>query len=161
MGGPAERTPQEGAAHRTGPGANQVPRRQGGHGFGRPRVGFRTGSGRLLDFLAQSGGRGGRHPRALGRSRNRRGGADDARGTVEPEQHGSKRLQSLTREGCRHGHSTRVDRLQDRKSTRLNSSHGYISYAVFCLKKKKKNKTINAYSLKEYITHTVQHLDVS
>src|SRR2546429_6659278 len=31
-----------------------------------------------------------------------------------------------------HGH-----RVQDRKSTRLNSSHGYISYAVFCLKKKK------------------------
>src|SRR5438128_759501 len=28
----------------------------------------------------------------------------------------------------------------DRKSTRLNSSHGSISYAVFCLKKKKKNK---------------------
>src|SRR2546422_4313421 len=28
----------------------------------------------------------------------------------------------------------------DRKSTRLNSSHGYISYAVFCLKKKKKRK---------------------
>src|SRR2546422_5026365 len=27
---------------------------------------------------------------------------------------------------------------QDRKSTRLNSSHGYISYAVFCLKKKKR-----------------------
>src|SRR2546429_5295247 len=27
----------------------------------------------------------------------------------------------------------------DRKSTRLNSSHGYISYAVFCLKKKKTN----------------------
>src|SRR2546422_5179106 len=34
----------------------------------------------------------------------------------------------------------------DRKSTRLNSSHGYISYAVFCLKKKKTTKTnpINA-----------------
>src|SRR5687768_18270653 len=29
-------------------------------------------------------------------------------------------------------------RPRDRKSTRLNSSHGYISYAVFCLKKKKK-----------------------
>src|SRR5687768_18365564 len=29
--------------------------------------------------------------------------------------------------------------VRDRKSTRLNSSHGYISYAVFCLKKKKKN----------------------
>src|SRR2546422_5666684 len=28
----------------------------------------------------------------------------------------------------------------DRKSTRLNSSHGYISYAVFCLKKKKKKR---------------------
>src|SRR2546429_4049266 len=27
--------------------------------------------------------------------------------------------------------------IEDRKSTRLNSSHGYISYAVFCLKKKK------------------------
>src|SRR2546422_8621582 len=31
---------------------------------------------------------------------------------------------------------------QDRKSTRLNSSHGYISYAVFCLKKKKKKTEI-------------------
>src|SRR2546422_5453101 len=31
-----------------------------------------------------------------------------------------------------------VDATGDRKSTRLNSSHGYISYAVFCLKKKKK-----------------------
>src|SRR5687768_17964587 len=29
---------------------------------------------------------------------------------------------------------------QDRKSTRLNSSHGYISYAVFCLKKKKNHR---------------------
>src|SRR2546422_5849380 len=32
----------------------------------------------------------------------------------------------------------RVQLTEDRKSTRLNSSHGYISYAVFCLKKKKK-----------------------
>src|SRR3989454_6327997 len=32
----------------------------------------------------------------------------------------------------------------DRKSTRLNSSHLVISYAVFCLKKKKKNKYANA-----------------
>src|SRR2546422_1480806 len=31
--------------------------------------------------------------------------------------------------------------LSDRKSTRLNSSHGYISYAVFCLKKKKNKHT--------------------
>src|SRR3712207_8097896 len=33
--------------------------------------------------------------------------------------------------------------LQDRKSTRLNSSHANISYAVFCLKKKKKKKSPN------------------
>src|SRR5687768_3071681 len=32
-------------------------------------------------------------------------------------------------------------RLGDRKSTRLNSSHGYISYAVFCLKKKNQRPT--------------------
>src|SRR5256885_7898504 len=32
---------------------------------------------------------------------------------------------------------------RDRKSTRLNSSHLVISYAVFCLKKKTKNTTIN------------------
>src|SRR2546422_8431528 len=31
---------------------------------------------------------------------------------------------------------------RDRKSTRLNSSHGYISYAVFCLKKKKQHHVI-------------------
>src|SRR5688572_32023566 len=36
--------------------------------------------------------------------------------------------------------SRRVLRVEDRKSTRLNSSHSQISYAVFCLKKKKKNK---------------------
>src|SRR5256884_6750904 len=35
---------------------------------------------------------------------------------------------------------------RDRKSTRLNSSHGYISYAVFCLKKKKDTSTGPHYS---------------
>src|SRR5205809_3685578 len=38
------------------------------------------------------------------------------------------------------GERTAVHLKRDRKSTRLNSSHGYISYAVFCLKKKKKKK---------------------
>src|SRR5687768_17753839 len=33
---------------------------------------------------------------------------------------------------------------RDRKSTRLNSSHGYISYAVFCLKKKNKTSPTNS-----------------
>src|SRR5207245_11589340 len=36
------------------------------------------------------------------------------------------------------GHSATRRATSDRKSTRLNSSHGSISYAVFCLKKKKK-----------------------
>src|SRR2546429_712380 len=35
---------------------------------------------------------------------------------------------------------------QDRKSTRLNSSHGYISYAVFCLKKKNKKGVTASYN---------------
>src|SRR3989449_3842480 len=40
----------------------------------------------------------------------------------------------------------------DRKSTRLNSSHGYISYAVFCLKKKKKKHDSNRTSNKRSST---------
>src|SRR2546429_2107346 len=41
--------------------------------------------------------------------------------------------------GDRTHRSARAAIKQDRKSTRLNSSHGYISYAVFCLKKKKRH----------------------
>src|SRR2546422_7690133 len=41
--------------------------------------------------------------------------------------------------------ATRATMPTDRKSTRLNSSHGYISYAVFCLKKKKKTTKILTY----------------
>src|SRR2546429_3296871 len=50
----------------------------------------------------------------------------------------SLRLGAYRRRRCRlqAGHASAS---LDRKSTRLNSSHGYISYAVFCLKKKKKN----------------------
>src|SRR5438445_8761424 len=48
----------------------------------------------------------------------------------------------------RHRNGSRVDRRrgfrgQDRKSTRLNSSHANISYAVFCLKKKKQNMSMS------------------
>src|SRR5205809_4932714 len=39
-------------------------------------------------------------------------------------------------------------RHQDRKSTRLNSSHGYISYAVFCLKKKKHTNILTSWAKK-------------
>src|SRR5438034_6220029 len=41
------------------------------------------------------------------------------------------------RRRLRHAKSRRIVRARDRKSTRLNSSHTVISYAVFCLKKKK------------------------
>src|SRR5688572_30955125 len=43
----------------------------------------------------------------------------------------------------------------DRKSTRLNSSHSQISYAVFCLKKKKKNKTHIQHDNNDH--HTTYH----
>src|SRR2546429_3513939 len=46
----------------------------------------------------------------------------------------------------------------DRKSTRLNSSHGYISYAVFCLKKKKKQPPATT-SLEENPPHMTAIVD--
>src|SRR2546422_3861565 len=52
-----------------------------------------------------------------------------------------RRVGLRPRERAAHGEAALVGEAleQDRKSTRLNSSHGYISYAVFCLKKKKKH----------------------
>src|SRR2546429_5998380 len=46
-----------------------------------------------------------------------------------------RRIPQLAVRGAR-----RLVAAQDRKSTRLNSSHGYISYAVFCLKKKEQTQ---------------------
>src|SRR2546429_5919361 len=46
-------------------------------------------------------------------------------------------VEVLVRELDRSGTQMLDASMLDRKSTRLNSSHGYISYAVFCLKKKK------------------------
>src|SRR2546429_1360848 len=51
-----------------------------------------------------------------------------------------------SRDGSAHalelrGATTPRSSREDRKSTRLNSSHGYISYAVFCLKKKNRDMT--------------------
>src|SRR5687768_17874397 len=65
--------------------------------------------------------------------------------TVFLRQKGSAESKSLSREEPV-DRDPRLDRdkrdvpfpVRDRKSTRLNSSHGYISYAVFCLKKKKR-----------------------
>src|SRR3712207_8345355 len=57
------------------------------------------------------------------RDRLQRGEVDDHRAADAPEAHDRE---------------VRLDPVRDRKSTRLNSSHANISYAVFCLKKKKK-----------------------
>src|SRR5256886_3562316 len=45
----------------------------------------------------------------------------------------------------------------DRKSTRLNSSHSQISYAVFCLKKKKKQHIARKLLLVQHISHEITH----
>src|SRR5688572_31312538 len=47
---------------------------------------------------------------------------------------------------------------RDRKSTRLNSSHSQISYAVFCLKKKKKKKNYKLNLIKHFMTLLYQRL---
>src|SRR2546427_5716275 len=68
---------------------------------------------------------------------------------ARPPRHGSER------EGARAARqSAEARRLQDRKSTRLNSSHSQISYAVFCLKKKKKkNKDRSQHKLRNRSDH--------
>src|SRR2546429_1286236 len=50
--------------------------------------------------------------------------------------------------------NTAINKLRDRKSTRLNSSHGYISYAVFCLKKKNIHLYQHVYRLSSTSTVT-------
>src|SRR2546422_2285999 len=47
----------------------------------------------------------------------------------------------------------------DRKSTRLNSSHGYISYAVFCLKKKKKTNYATRHRLALHVRASTRHIN--
>src|SRR5438034_5439887 len=60
---------------------------------------------------------------------------DGAHGTHHALEHARGAAPGLSAHGAREGNQ-RVDR----KSTRLNSSHTVISYAVFCLKKKKKKR---------------------
>src|SRR3712207_8530746 len=67
------------------------------------------------------------------RRRDRRGGQD--RAVVE------QAVDAGAEPQVEHPHDQAQVRVQDRKSTRLNSSHANISYAVFCLKKKKKKAT--------------------
>src|SRR2546427_4058104 len=63
---------------------------------------------------------------------------DDPAGGGEQRGPGSARHRGRTRDQPDEREVERARR--DRKSTRLNSSHSQISYAVFCLKKKKKQK---------------------
>src|SRR5688572_32053657 len=72
------------------------------------------------------------------RARSRRTTHSGTRGAAE-------RLRAMSPAGRRHGRSG-----GDRKSTRLNSSHSQISYAVFCLKKKIKKKKIKLKTKKIY-----------
>src|SRR2546422_6567309 len=81
--------------------------------------------------LFRSGGEGVDVPGRCGEAR-------DPRRAVRPAYH----LGPREAQGERRGGEAEQG-LRDRKSTRLNSSHGYISYAVFCLKKKKTTKSLD------------------
>src|SRR2546429_6505370 len=62
--------------------------------------------------------------------------------------HGGGKRRPAERHQVAGGRRVRNER-RDRKSTRLNSSHGYISYAVFCLKKKKQTcRGVNPHAAK-------------
>src|SRR5947207_1123604 len=98
----------------------------------------------LRDDLRRNLGRGPLPPPSachhLGGARVRRAGGCDVR--ARPPDHGDERRAHL-----------------DRKSTRLNSSHTVISYAVFCLKKKKKQRLYKrTRSNKIFYVETTQRL---
>src|SRR3712207_8662883 len=70
--------------------------------------------------------------------------AGDDRQRQEEERRVEQDPDQLDNRGDHHeGDQHDPGELRDRKSTRLNSSHANISYAVFCLKKKKKNSAID------------------
>src|SRR5256884_5538278 len=78
------------------------------------------------------------------------------RSRIEPEQTvvdvvGKNFRRLAVRQICEHHHAQVVvgkhgQQRVDRKSTRLNSSHGYISYAVFCLKKNKTSSSTTSHN---------------
>src|SRR5687768_17716310 len=75
-----------------------------------------------------------RSPEAAGPGRrHRRDGTGERHPAVLPAAGGERHRRVLL---GHHRDQGPDPRREDRKSTRLNSSHGYISYAVFCLKKK-------------------------
>src|SRR2546427_8912660 len=66
----------------------------------------------------------------------------------KPHEIGEHRVSQIRHDLVRHPAYRVVGEVRDRKSTRLNSSHSQISYAVFCLKKKKKKNEQNMSSHK-------------
>src|SRR2546429_7347609 len=72
----------------------------------------------------------------LFRSRDVRHGEDEMASRLEHSRHLGHRI-PRSWHVLQHFRADDGVHRSDRKSTRLNSSHGYISYAVFCLKKKK------------------------
>src|SRR2546422_9140979 len=125
QGEPRPARPRHGA--RGDPGPRQGPARDGP---GPERHPARRGRLHLRPVLRT----GARHVQRARRDRDRGRSLDpgpDPR--LRRRARGGRHLQ---RDGGRGGGAR-----DDRKSTRLNSSHGYISYAVFCLKKKKKTET--------------------
>src|SRR5256885_5821557 len=72
----------------------------------------------------------------------RGGGGDRAQQHARPAAHG-RDLDRLTQVAPEEQLLLVAEQIVDRKSTRLNSSHLVISYAVFCLKKKKTNELSN------------------
>src|SRR6266498_4520908 len=103
-------------------------------GAGHPR-GYRRRSGRRRRrWRPRPGGRRGRRCRSTG-STTPQGGRASARPPCPPRTRGPR---ATVRAGSPSRASAARRPARDRKSTRLNSSHVRISYAVFCLKKKKK-----------------------
>src|SRR2546430_9682955 len=80
------------------------------------------------------------------------------------EEAGPGRLQEFHQAALIFLHAVHRDTVQDRKSTRLNSSHSQISYAVFCLKKKKVIELFGLcalHALSVPVTHTRSRICIS
>src|SRR3712207_8560416 len=71
--------------------------------------------------------------------RSRREAAEDYASWSETSQPDGNHTGGKTSTGAQRRDPPRTHQERDRKSTRLNSSHANISYAVFCLKKKKRS----------------------
>src|SRR2546422_6996497 len=80
-----------------------------------------------------------------------------SQGTDDPHsQHDARRKMEGLGVEDHEAQAVGADQHLDRKSTRLNSSHGYISYAVFCLKKKNNKELNNVNALTDIIHNDIR-----